>query len=173
MLSFLNVFRKDVTAADVHSPSAIRNQPEPSISGKKNRPSTEVIEPLASAQIVKVDDSLGLVLGWAIISKRDGADYFDLQDDHIPEEAMLAAAVDFMQSGAMAKEMHAGGGKGTVLFAFPMTTDIAKAFGIETKTTGLMIGMKPDSAEMLGKFRDGTYKGFSIGGSRLTDEEVA
>jgi hypothetical protein len=40
----------------------------------------------------------------------------------------------------------------------------AKAFGVETKTTGLMIAIKPDSDDMLAKFRDGTLTGFSIGG---------
>jgi Putative phage serine protease XkdF len=124
------------------------------------------------AEILKVDESLGLVLGWAIVSKKDGEDYFDLQGDHIPEDAMLRAAVDFMQHSRMAKEMHEGDSRGSILFAFPLTTDIAKAFGVETKTTGLLIAMKPDSDETLQKFRDGTYTGFSIGGYRLQDEDV-
>lgn len=127
----------------------------------------------ASGAIIKVDEGHGLVLGWAIVCKRDGEDYVDLQNDHIPEDAMLAASVDFMQNSRVAKEMHAGESKGSIVFAFPMTTDIAKAFGVETKTTGLMVAMKPDSADMLAKFRDGTYTGFSIGGHRLEDEEVA
>jgi hypothetical protein len=37
------------------------------------------------AEVLKVDESLGLVLGWAIVCKKDGCDYFDLQEDHIPE----------------------------------------------------------------------------------------
>lgn len=122
------------------------------------------------AQVLKVDEGLGLVFGWAIICKVDGADHYDLQDDHIPEESMLAAAADFMASGAMAKEMHAGEAAGAVLFAFPLTGDIAKAFGLETKQTGLMVAMKPNDRAMLGKFKDGTYSGFSIGGVRLKDE---
>jgi hypothetical protein len=107
------------------------------------------------------------------VCKRDGRDYFDLQDENITEDAMLHAAVDFMQNSRVAKEMHIGDEKGKILFAFPMTTDIAKAFGIETNTTGFMIAMKPDSAEMLEKFRDGTYKGFSVGGFRIQYEDVA
>lgn len=124
------------------------------------------------AEVLKVDESLGLVLGWAIVCKKDGQPYFDLQQDYIPEDSMLKAAVDFMQNSRVAKEMHNGESMGTVLFAFPMTEDIAKAFGVETKTTGLMIAMKPDSADMLAKFKDGTLTGFSIGGIRLDDEEV-
>lgn len=125
-----------------------------------------------AADVIKVDTSLGLVLGWAIVCKVDGNDYFDVQNDHIPEDAMLEATVEFMQNSRIAKEMHTGDEQGTVVFAFPLTTEIAKAFGITTKKTGLLIGMKPGPA-MLKKFVDGELKGFSIGGSRITDEEVA
>ena len=123
------------------------------------------------AEVLKVDDGLGLVFGWAIVCKQDGEDYFDLQNDCIPEDSMLKASTDFMSGARMAKEMHAGDAAGTVLFAFPMTTDIAKAFGVETKTTGLMVAMRPEP-DMLAKFKDGTYTGFSIGGYRIKDEEV-
>lgn len=124
-----------------------------------------------AADVIKVDASLGLVFGWAIVCKVDGEDYFDLQGDNIPEESMLEAAADFMANSRVAKEMHAGDEQGTVVFAFPLTTDVAKAFGITTKKTGLLIGMKPNST-MLQKFVSGELKGFSIGGSRITDEEV-
>lgn len=127
----------------------------------------------ASAEIVKVDETHGLVLGFAIICKKDGVDYFDLQRDNIPEDAMLSAAVDFMANSRMAKEMHRGEQNGTILFAMPLTSDIAKAFGIETKTTGLMVAMQPNDPAVLAKFKDGTYTGFSIGGKRIRDEEIA
>jgi hypothetical protein len=126
--------------------------------------------------ICKVDDELGLVLGWAIICKQDGEEYFDLQGDHIPEYAMLKATTDFMLNSRMAKDMHKQGEEGvlpgSIVFAFPLTTEIAKSFNLETNQTGLMIAMKPDSDEILEKFRTGEYTGFSIGGSRILDEEV-
>lgn len=125
-----------------------------------------------NAEVLKVDSSLGLVMGYAIICKQeDGTPYFDLHNDHIPEDAMLEAATDFMLNSRVAKEMHVGGGKGSVIFAWPMTADIAKAFGLEVKKTGLMIAMKPD-ADMLKKFESGELTGFSIGGFRVEDEEV-
>jgi Putative phage serine protease XkdF len=189
LLSFLASLRKDSPGSgDVHVSSTGSGKP------KKKKPAngdeddahlpvtnmtlaaqqiTGQAKPTAKyAEVLKVDESLGLVLGWAIVCKKDGADYWDLQDDHIPESSMLSAAIDFMQHSRVAKEMHSGESAGSVLFAFPMTEDIAKAFGVETKTTGLMIAMKPDSDDMLSKFKDGTYTGFSIGGSRLDDEEV-
>jgi len=123
-------------------------------------------------QVVKVDADLGLVFGFAIVCKRDGESYFDLQKDHITEPAMLKAATEFMLHSRMSKDMHAGDADGTVVFAFPLTSDIAKALDITTKQTGLLIAMKP-SADVFAKFKDGTYTGFSIGGSRVKDEEIA
>ena len=129
-----------------------------------------------NTQICKVDESLGLVFGWAVICKIDGERYFDLQDHHIPEDAMMEAATDFMQNSRMAKDMHTKGEEGvlpgSILFAMPMTTEVAKAFGIETKLTGLMIAMKPDSDEILQKFKSGEYTGFSIGGFHITQEDA-
>jgi hypothetical protein len=123
-------------------------------------------------KVEKVDDGLGLVLGFAIVCKEDGEDYYDLQGDHIPEQSMLEAATDFMKSSRLARDMHTKGDEsGQVVFAFPLTTEIAEALGIVTKKTGLIIAMQPDE-EMLAKFKDGTYTGFSIGGRRVEDEEV-
>ena len=120
----------------------------------------------------KVDEDLGLIMGFAIISKIKGVDYFDSQGDHIPEDAMPAAATDFMLNSRVAKEMHEGEQIGDIVFMWPMTTDIAKAFGIETDKTGLMVAMKPDDEEILQKARDGEFTGFSIGGERVEDEIV-
>jgi len=132
------------------------------------------------ATIMKVDDALGMVFGYAIICKVDGSDYYDLNIDpdgkrvpeHIPEGTMLKSSMDFMQNSRIGSEMHKEGSKdGTYLYAFPLTTDIAKSLGIETRTTGLLVGFKP-SPELFAKFKDGTYKGFSIEGKRLAVEEV-
>ena len=123
-------------------------------------------------KVLKTDVELGIVFGWAIICKENGEDYFDLQDDHIPEVAMLSAATDFMESARVSKDSHTGEEAGTVLFAFPMTEDIAKACGIQAERSGLLIGVKPSEA-MMKRFRDGELKGFSIGGNRITDEEVS
>jgi hypothetical protein len=123
-------------------------------------------------QVIKVSDELGVVFGWAIICKIDGVPYFDVQGDHIPEASMLEAAVDFMVSSRVLGDMHQKAEGGNVVFAFPMTAEIAAAYGISTKQSGLMIGVKPANPETLEKFRDGTYTGFSIGGRRLEDEDV-
>lgn len=120
---------------------------------------------------IKIEESLNMVFGFAIICKENGEDYFDVQGDHIPEDAMLKASADFMANSRVSKDMHQGEQTGSVVFAWPLTSDIAKAMGIETKTTGLMIAIKP-SLETLQKFKDGTFSGFSIGGKRVRDENV-
>lgn len=124
------------------------------------------------SEFVKYDEALGLVFGFAIICKIKGEPYFDVQGDHIPEDAMLKAAADFMKDVRVAKEMHSGDQIGDVVFCFPLTTEIAKSFDIVTPQTGLLIAMKP-SAGVLAKFKSGEYTGFSIGGRRVNDEELA
>lgn len=117
------------------------------------------------AKFTKVDTSLGLVFGFAIVCKEDGEDFFDSQGDHIPEDSMLKAASDFMQHSRSMKVMHDGDTAGSVVFAFPMTSDIADAYDIQTRTTGLMIAVRPNDPSVLGKYLSGEFTGFSIGGS--------
>lgn len=118
-----------------------------------------------SAAVVKVDDELGLVFCWAFTSTTgDGSDHFDLQGDCIDQDFVKACA-DFMTDGGGAvDEMHDSNATGRVVFAMPMTPDVAKAFGVVSKTIGLMIALKP-SATALAKFKDGTYTGVSIAGT--------
>lgn len=179
MKFFADLF-KDVTSQGVHATTAIGNE------GRKKKPTTfsvmedgkpiatdgeDVMADFDKAHVVKVDADLGLVFGFAIVCKRNGERYFDLQDDHITEKAMLEAATDFMMHSRVSKDMHVGDQDGTIVFSFPMTSEIAKALDIETKQTGLLVAMKP-SPEVLAKFKNGDYTGFSIGGSRIKDEVI-
>lgn len=123
----------------------------------------------SECKFLKVDDSLGLVFGWAIVCKQNGQDYYDTQEDHIPEDSMLRAAADFMSNSRISKDMHQGEQTGDVVFAFPMTSEIADSLGINTQQTGLLVAIKP-SQEIYKQFVDGTRTGFSIGGFRVKDE---
>ena len=128
--------------------------------------------------ITKVDSDKGLVFGWAIVCEKDGKPYYDLQNDHIPENTMLNAAADFMKNSRAAGEMHKSSDKysfagkqiGDVLFAFPVTKEISKACGITSGTTGLLIGVKVHDKDTLAKIQSGQYKGFSIEGKRLKQD---
>lgn len=129
-----------------------------------------------TAQVVKVDKTHGIVFGWAVVSTEDGQPYFDTQGDNIPEAAMLDAAVEFAKA-RVAGEMHerdADGRpvqKGSTPFVFPLTAEMAKALGIVTKRTGLLLGMQPP-ADVLAKFASGEYQGFSVGGDYIERTEV-
>ena len=126
-----------------------------------------------AVEVLKFDKRLGLAIGFAIVCKESGEDYFDVQDDHAPESAMLEAAADFMMNSRVGKTMHAGEQTGDVVFAFPLTTEIAKSLEISTKRTGLLIGFRPTDMETLLKLMRGEFTGFSIGGRYLVNEEAA
>jgi hypothetical protein len=123
--------------------------------------------------VQKVDRELGIVFGYAIVCKIGNEDYFDTQGDHIPEQSMLEATSDFMSGERTAKVMHAGEPAGQVVYGFPLTHEIAKALDIEVNKSGFIVGMKPDSSEVLNKFATGEFTGFSIGGRRLKDTEIS
>lgn len=158
---------KDMTAQSAHVVTALGND-------KPKRKNGERV----AVRVAKADKPLGLVFGWAIVCKQDGEAYYDLNVDqagahagelipeHITEPAMLKAALGFTETEQAGNEMHAGPDKGHYPFVFPLTTDIAKALGIESKNTGLLIAYKPPP-DVFAKFADGTYRGFSIEGSRL------
>lgn len=121
-------------------------------------------------KVSKVDTDRGLVFGFAVVCMKNGKPYFDLQDEHVPESVMFDFAADFMKNSRSAKAMHDGEDVGQVLYAFPLTTEVAKAMGIQTEQTGLMIGMAPDK-ETLTKFDKGEFTGFSIGGYAIYQDE--
>lgn len=135
-------------------------------------------------RVAKVDESLGLVFGWAIVCKVQGRDYFDwnvdhagthkgkLVPEHITEDAMTKAATGFALGDRAGNEQHAGPDVGTYPFIFPLTTEIAKAMGIQSDMTGLMVAYKPPK-DVLAKFASGEYSGFSVEGLRVHTEEHA
>lgn len=122
-------------------------------------------------KVIKVDSTEGIVYGWGIVSAIDNKPYFDLQNEHIPENVMLKCCSEFMTDVRTTKNMHCGDSTGIVVHSFPMTDEIKKSFGIECNYSGWLVGVKPDNSETLQKFKDGKYTGFSIGGSG-TKEEV-
>lgn len=122
-------------------------------------------------RVTKVDDTLGIVYGYGIVCKVDGADYYDLQGDHIPEDEMLRAVADFMERVPTAKVMHEGEDIGRVLMSMTLTSDVAAAFDIVAKKTGWLVGWKPSDKAVVKRFQPGPngeepeLTGFSIGGT--------
>ena len=59
-----------------------------------------------TAQILKVSAELGLIFGFAAICKVDGEDFYDADNEHYPEEAMLRDTTEFAKSRRVACTMH-------------------------------------------------------------------
>jgi hypothetical protein len=118
----------------------------------------------------KVDDGKGIAYGWAIVCTEKGKQYVDTQGDHIPEDAMAAAAEEFSNNSRVAKDMHTGGQIGDVPFIYPVMKS-SKDLGIDSARTGMLVGFKPSDPELLKLIASGERTGFSIGGTLLESDE--
>lgn len=123
-------------------------------------------------KVVKVLDAGKLVYGWGSICKvRDAsgnlADYWDTDNEHYPEDVTELGWRDFMLNSRSMDVMHEEQTLGQVIYAFPMMTEQALAFGIldALQCTGVMVGVRVDDPAIAAKFLSGEFTGFSIGGS--------
>ena len=122
--------------------------------------------------VSKVDKTNRLVFGWGMVCKKSGEDYFDTDNQHFPEDLTIKAWIGFMKEARVHKAMHSGEQVGEVVFAFPATEDIVKSLGMQLgDQSGIIVGVQVASDEVLNKFYDGSYKGFSVGGG-ATFEDV-
>lgn len=127
----------------------------------------------ATARVAKLSDELGLVFGWALTTKADGVDYFDLQGDNVTEDDLIKIAAEWMSDGGAADTMHDREQDGRAVFCMPMTTEVAKAVygdkvGGELGTYGLLVAIRP-SPEDFAKFKSGELTGFSIDGTGVRE----
>lgn len=117
-----------------------------------------------TADIIKLDSERRIAWGWASVSTLKGELVTDLQGDVIMPDEMEKMADRFMMSARTAKAMHEGEGIGEVIHSLPLTSELAKALGLETDREGWIIGMKIHDDAVWQAFKDGRLKGFSIGG---------
>lgn len=108
-----------------------------------------------------------------MVCTKQGEPYYDTDNEHFPEDVATDAWIEFMRSDRTHKAMHAGVAVGDVVFAFPMTTDIAASFGFnDLPQTGIIAAVYVSDDDTLSKFKSGEYKSFSIGGgAEFEDEE--
>lgn len=124
-----------------------------------------------STQFLKVTaDDQGLIIGYGMICKEHGEDFYDSDNQCFDEHGMLEATTDFAKSGRGMAYMHARDADGNpiqvgeAIHSFPLTSEIAKALEIEPRYTGWLVAVQPHSEEILEKARNGELNGFSIGG---------
>lgn len=117
-----------------------------------------------TSKILKLDSERRIAWGWASVSTMEGELVTDLQGDTITTVQMEKMADRFMMSARTAKAMHEGDSIGEVIHSFPLTNELAKAFGLDTDREGWIIGMKIYDDQVWGGFKRGELAGFSIGG---------
>lgn len=117
-----------------------------------------------NAEILKSDTERRIVWGWASVSTDDGELVYDSQGDSITPDEMSKMADEFMASVRTAKVMHSGKRTGEILHSFPVTKELADAFGLEMKREGWIIGMKVHDDDTWAAVKSGDFPAFSIGG---------
>lgn len=117
---------------------------------------------------VKISDGdQHMAWGWASVHVKDGETVVDLQKDAIEPDELVRATTEFMEDVRKAQEMHDASGKqiGVVVHSFPLTFELAKAFGINCDKEGWMVGVKVYSDKVWKRIKNGELVAFSIGGS--------
>jgi hypothetical protein len=124
--------------------------------------------------ITKRDDERRQVFGWLSVAKTAAGEMVvDLHGDIIPVEELEKAVYAYMGKSRRMKDMHErdaqddGAPIGVLIESMMFTVEKMKAMGIPPGTVpeGWWIGYQVDDNETWAKIKDGTYKGFSIGGS--------
>lgn len=140
--------------------------------GKRNAefaPAPEEDDVTFDAEVLKMDDEQRIVWGWLSVITEDGVPVVDLQGDVISPEELTKAADDFMLSTREAKAMHKGERVGEFFHSLPLTYELAKAFGIETRREGWIVAMKVHDDETWKRVKSGELSAFSIGGKAIRE----
>lgn len=112
-----------------------------------------------------VNEDLGLVFGWAVVSTIKGKKYFDLDNEHIPLDVIIKAVMK-APGRIEARDMHGLKKEGDLVFALPVLNkgDIMSKSG----KTGLYIVNHYDNKEIIKQFMRGERTAYSIGGVGVT-----
>ena len=125
----------------------------------------------AECTVTEVNESLGIVFGWGMVTDINNQPYYDLDNQHIPSDLMVKATSSFMETARISNDSHTPMDIGMVVHSFPLSNEIAKSMGVTSNINGWMVGVKPEP-QILAKFVSGELKGFSIEGSgELKDDE--
>jgi len=122
------------------------------------------MEAQIKGEILKADDEQRVVWGWASVISENGVPVVDQHGDVIKSETLMKAATEFMLSVRLTKEMHMGGKVGEFVHSFPLTKEIAAAFGISSDREGWIVACKVYDDKTWEKVKSGELKAFSIGG---------
>lgn len=124
-------------------------------------------------KVVKVNEELRLVFGWANVTMYDGEEVIDTQNDVMDSQVLVKGFMDFMSESRVGGVMHlrdqngAPVGAGEIVFAFPFTADVKKAMGIDIPEEGVVIGFRADSDAVWEAVKSRKLQAFSIAGQAV------
>lgn len=114
--------------------------------------------------VIAKDDTQRIVWCWGNIITEGGAPVIDTQEDMITPGEMVKMTTDFMVEERVGKTDHAGDQTHMIVHSFPLTYELAKAFGIQTDNEGWMAGLLVSDAETMRRVDIGDLVCLSIGG---------
>ena len=138
---------------------------------------------IQNATILKASSKLGLIFGFAMITKvrnaqGDFVPFNDDDSDQFGDQGMLEAVTNFAKSQRVACTMHGRDENeqpiqdGGVIHHFPLTEEIAKALDIVAPVCGTLVALAPDNPETIAKAERGDFTGFSIGGEIIESIQI-
>lgn len=171
MRSFIDVLKDNPGVSDVHVAStgagARRRR-------RARRPALQLSDSKSDIRlhmpILKTNDALQTVYGWASVIHKDGQIVTDHQDDRIEEAEMVKAAHDFVTTSRHGGLLHAmtPDGQphkgGEIVESLVLTPDVQKALGIDLGQSGWFVGYHVADPDAWTLVKAGTLKAFSIGG---------
>lgn len=173
--------RKDATAGDVHSPTALGNEEDE----RRRRKPISTVADVARKRGIDVrndDDAAGdadwklpldivkaapdqrLIFGWASISEKGGELVVDKQGDVILPEDLEKAAYDFVLYAREHGDMHVKKGTGRLVESMIFTTEKQKVLGVDLGHVGWWVGFRVDDDALWAAHKRGERPEFSIGG---------
>lgn len=118
----------------------------------------------SSITVVKMDDEQRIVWGWASVATENGEPVYDVHGDHIPMSELTNASIDFMENVRVGKSLHQGEQVSSVIGCLPLSSELAKALGIESNREGLIMGFRVSDDETWSMIKSGELPALSIGG---------
>jgi len=128
--------------------------------------------------ISKIEPDQNRIFGYASVCEKDGKPFVDVQDDWTSEADLEEAFYDFVKNARNVGEMHADYGKhlGECIECMVFTKAKQQVLGIVLKDKDghqivpAWVGFEV-TPELFAKVKDGTFPGFSIGGSGVRLEK--
>jgi hypothetical protein len=127
---------------------------------------------MINVELIKVNDEARMVYGWASVITVNDEPVVDLAGDVIEPQDLVNATTEFMKDLRVGLTMHARTEDNqitsdmhtnTVVHSLPLTYEIAKALGIETKREGWIVGVYVHDQATFDLVKSGKLKAFSIG----------